>query len=630
MNMAILLYEPAQLASLDALLIRWGTKKEAPLIVSLDAEIDYALEERGITFISGKILQNRTTPAAYLRADELISSVSDRKELSVFQYRGVSVFEPLRFSIHIYLIDLLYYVDIIQRFLDTTPGIEHIVIPTSTLPIPKTSSTLAPFQSAIVYNAARLAAHSRSVRCESYESRSASVRAKNNWQVYIFVFKRALFGAALSVLNTAMDLRPRRPIRLLVSDYWRNIAPLMQQLPEAEMILIDRAQALAAGWKNIWRHKIRFMHIDHFLSREGRRRALAYARTCEEAWQATRGEAFGSSDLTFSGVDVRGDIGKIVTHLMTIEVPRIICDIEGTYAMYERLSPNAVLLRASISTQRHFSILPLVARECEIPSLELQHGIEYLGDGSATRRHAAQFLALYGPLVVDEHRALGDSGERLLAVGSPRFDSYIEKVAQARAKGAHNSVRILSNTPTMSIGERYGTYSPEEYFTALGKAVAEIPDGKLAVTSRSMGSRAVFVDEARERGLKGVTYEYVGATPLPRLFEQTDIFICSYSTVVYEALLYRIPVILAAFAPTDQMMSDFHFSRFTDSGALLIAHSPAELSDMLKKLASDANERFRMGEAGWDFMQKHYSFDGKASSRISDIIREWSCLREDS
>ena len=121
-----------------------------------------------------------------------------------------------------------------------------------------------------------------------------------------------------------------------------------------------------------------------------------------------------------------------------------------------------------------------------------------------------------------------------------------------------------------------------------------------------------------------MNYESVGTTPLTELFRRADIFVCSYSTVVYEALIYRLPVILTAFAPVEKMMANFHFSHFEKAGALLIAHSLEELSDMLQKLAANPEARARMSKAGWEFMQKNFSFDGHASERIAQLIRNWS------
>jgi len=624
MKTAIILYEPNQLASLDVLMAKYGEEGGAPTIVSLDAEIDFALEKRGVPFVSGKTLQNRAAPLAHMRAEEMTRALFDNEKLSFLRYRNVSLLDSLRFSTHVYTSPLFNYIDAVERFVDGVSDVKRLVVPVSVVPISKTSDPLAVEESRVVYEAARLVAERRGIRCEPHDMLSAALQVKNFWRGWLFAGKRTLFGAALSLLNAIITLRPRRPLRILASDYWHSLAPIMRQLPEAELILLDRSQALYAGLKNIWRHKVRFMHIEQFLSRAGKQKALAHAENCKKEWIAVRKEMLTSLDLTFCGVDLRSTMERIMNHLIETAIPTIISDTEGSYALYERLSPDAVLLRASVSRQRHFSILPLVAREVGIPALEVQHGGEYLGPGSGTRQHAAYFLAMYGPLVCDEFCALGYENKRLFAVGSPRFDVYVQNAKKTAARDKRSDLTILSNTPAIDISERYGTYSIEEYFKALGGAARKIADARLLVASRSTTVRAAFLEEARSRGLAGVNYESVGTTPLSELFRQADIFVCSYSTVVYEALIYRLPVILAAFAPVEKMMADFHFSHFEKAGALFIAHSPEELSDMLQKLSADAEARERMSRAGWEFMQKNFSFDGHASERIAKLIQNWS------
>lgn len=626
MKTAIFLYEVSQLASLDALIAKGSEGGETPTLVSLDAEIDFALEKRDVPFISGKTLQNRATPLAYVQAGEIIRILFDNEKLSFLQYRNVSLLDSLRFSTHVYISPLFNYIDAIERFVDGVSEVKRLVVPVSVVPVSKTSDALAAEESKAVYEAARLVAEGRGIECEAYDMRSAAFKAKNHWQAQAFAFKRALFGAVLSFLNTCMALFPRRPIRILASDYWNSLAPILRELPEAELVLLDRGQALQAGFRNIWRHRVRFMHIKQFLSWRGKWRARAHAKKCEAEWMVMCPDMLTSLDLTFRGVSLASTAERILTHLVKTAIPDIIADIEGSYAMYDSIAPDAVLLRASASRQRHFSILPLVAQEVGIPALEVQHGGEYLGPGSGTRHHAAYYLATYGPLVCKEFRSLGYEKERLFPVGSPRFDAYVRNAQKAGGRGSEKGVglTIVSNTPTMDISERYGTYSIEEYFKTLGGAVRNIANARLFIASRSTTVRAAFLEEARSRGLSGVSYESVGTTPLPELFRQADIFVCSYSTVVYEALIYRLPVILATFAPVEKMMADFHFSHFQKAGALLIAHSPEELTDLLQKLSADPEARARMSATGWDFMQKNFSFDGHASERIAKLVRNWS------
>lgn len=623
MKTAIILYEPKQLASLDVLMQKWSEGGNTLVVVSLDAEIDYALLRRGTPFISGKTLQDRATPSAYLRADAITRELCENETLASLTYRNVSLIKPLRLSLHQYFQNVLYYVDVIERFVEGIPDVGRLIVPASTMQVSKTSGPLGIEETRFVIEAACRVAEERGVLFEEHASLSTTRRFRNEIRELSFLIRRMFFEIALSSLNALVALRPRRPLRVLASDYWRNMDPLLRELPEAEIVLLDRSEALRAGFLNIWRHKMRFTHISHFLSRKGKQRALAHAKKCKEEWAQVRTNAFISSDLVFRGVHLRATAEKIVTHLIEMAMPDVMCDIEGVYAMYGCLSPDVVLLRASVSGQRHFAILPLVAREVDIPALEVQHGGEYLGRGSPTQQHSAYFFAAYGRLVCDELRSLGYEDERLLPVGSPRFDAYM-KTRKKRVPPEKTRVMILSNTPSGNIGERYGTYSVEEYFHALGEAVRTVLNSQLVIASRSSSVRGNFLKEARERGLHGVPYESVGAAPLPELFAKADIFVCSHSTVVYEALLYRLPVVMASFAPVEKMMTDFHFSRFREAGALTIAHTPEELREIVGRLATDAGAREQMGAAAEAFMQEQFSFDGHASERIATQVRTWA------
>ena len=127
--------------------------------------------------------------------------------------------------------------------------------------------------------------------------------------------------------------------------------------------------------------------------------------------------------------------------------------------------------------------------------------------------------------------------KRLLPIGSPRFDAYIaDAQKKAERQKESSTLTILSNTPTMDINERYGTYSTEEYFRFMMRLGAYRMHTCLLRRARRQCAR-IFFEEARARGLAGVNYESVGTTPLTELFRRADIFVCSYPTVVYEALI---------------------------------------------------------------------------------------------
>src|SRR3989344_335861 len=163
MKTSIILYEPEQLASLDALIARWGTGNNKPYIVSLDAEIDYVLEKRGMAFISGRTLQNRVAPDSFMRTDVLTRELCENEHLSFLYYRGISLLEPLRLSIYIYFIYIFYYIDVIERFIESATDVDCLVVPTSAVPVSKTSGPLGIEEAGIASEAVRRVAERRGI-----------------------------------------------------------------------------------------------------------------------------------------------------------------------------------------------------------------------------------------------------------------------------------------------------------------------------------------------------------------------------------------------------------------------------------------------------------------------------------
>ena len=207
MKTVLILYKTDQLALLDTLISQLSEAETTPHIVSLDAEIDDALVKRNVPFTSGRALQNRTTPAAYVRTEEVVRAVYDHKALSFLSYRNVSCTRSLRFSTHVYLASLLYHVDVLERFMQSAPEIERVIVPIPIVPVSKTSDVLATEELKMVYEAARLVTERRGIVCEAYENHSVVSQVKTRWEGWTFSVKRTLFGAVLAFLNACMAHR---------------------------------------------------------------------------------------------------------------------------------------------------------------------------------------------------------------------------------------------------------------------------------------------------------------------------------------------------------------------------------------------------------------------------------------
>jgi hypothetical protein len=272
-----------------------------------------------------------------------------------------------------------------------------------------------------------------------------------------------------------------------------------------------------------------------------------------------------------------------------------------------------VLLRASVSGQTHFGVLAMVAKKLGVPAIELQHGLEYLGPGSISRAHAAEFLALYGPAIRRELEQVGYEPERLVDIGSPRFDIY--KGISPQKNGT-----IVCIGSDITLGGSADAYDCEEYYAAFFRS---LPDTAKPVIKLRGSVREAFFREmiARVQGRFAPAIETT--RPLREIFKETQMVVSCYSTAVLEGLQCGIPTILFPTSEPDLVVGHYHFDRYVEAGAFTIAKDVGELGAALKVLGTDAAYDARSRQIR-SFMAKEFCFDGKASERLAAYIRKLS------
>src|SRR3989344_3729783 len=222
---------------------------------------------------------------------------------------------------------------------------------------------------------------------------------------------------------------PMHP-RVLANDYWRNIGPVFARLTKGEMLLLDRSEFMNIGLASLWRFRMRFSHIADFedSTRKGEREKTAALFTAHVKKLADDDRYL--SDISFRGFPLRPLVIGALGDIALRAVSRTLDEVDGAYEMIQRVKPDSILLRTSVSSQTHFPVLAFVGKALGVPSIELQHGLEFLGPGSGSVRRVAGYVGVYGPLVREEMERAGFPRERLPLIGSPRFDQYAQFVAK--------------------------------------------------------------------------------------------------------------------------------------------------------------------------------------------------------
>lgn len=609
-----------------------NVREEGYLIVSLGLELEYALTKRGIPFRSGRAY--RPADTSRFRLTQEWAERLDGEEWKWFQYRGVSLAKIFFFSIRRYILYLLYYATILENVLMRHPAARRLIVFPSSHSLqavrpkripPVREQPLLRQELVALVACAELIGAQRGV--EVVVPRLPVSVKRIRFRRFIFALKRALMEWGVQLYNAGVALlRPRGTPRILASDYWRNIEPVLSQLPRGELMLFDRSEIAKAGIRNLWRYRIRLVNFNSFSIRNRKRAREEAQRSLKEQWHAIRDTEF--PEYVSGEFSLRPLMEEAFEELLTYVVPQTLRDIDGAYALLKTLTPDLVFLRASISEQTHFQILAVVARILDIPSLELQHGLEYLGQSSYSKRHSAEYIAVYGQVVQDEFVALGFPREKIPIVGSPRFDVYKKgslPIRRDHSKGEGLSVLCVGSL--VSVESAQDEYDLEDYYRIIANALEKTPGSSVTIKLRAGPAREDFYRVLIDDIFARVPHTIAQYESLPELFATTDTVVSYYSTFVLEALQFNKPTIVLSAEPREEEMTRFHFTQYAEAGSLITAYTQGELEEAFRSLAYDTTLRDRLASQAEKILARLHLFDGRASERITGLITTLSHKR---
>ncbi len=598
-------------------------REEGFTVIPLDLEIEYAVKEKGMPFFSGGMYRTKNADAMTISEDWASSVLESKHWTSFFTYRGVSLSRVYFLSLQWYVSHVIYFAEAVMNVLAAHPDAARLIIFSPSNGDPPTGGAVSGLQIRTLVDVVKcIAAQSGKEAIVVPPSASPSAQLKFVWS---FTFQRALFGAGISVLNTLVALF-RRPqnIRVLASDYWKNLSPYVNTLDSLEIVLIDRKEALKAGFANIWKYRMRFLHLDSFSSRSPSEREKAYNHIQTEFNSLKEGNKLPIFE--FRGISLQPLVVRALELIVKEVLAKTLETIDDTHILFERVKPHVVLVRATSSLQPHFIILAQVARAFGVPSLEAQHGLLYHGPGSYTRRYSTEYVGVYGPFTQREMKAAVGTPCTPIIIGSPRFDVYASVLKNEPKKSEKLPQKEISflcvapaNAPT---GEVEDSHAYKKYFSAIANALKKIPNARTVIKFRpGSTSRDLFSRQMLAELFSGIPYAIVQAEPLHQLFPDADVVVSCYSTVVVEAMQCSKPLVFLAADHTEKFMGLHHFSEYAKSNAIRIATTEEEFFRIAEELALNPSARTELAEQGAAFLAREYAFDGRASARMADFIR---------
>ncbi len=621
MKTAIFLHDSSQIEAYERYIASVPrTERDAYEVVALGVPIEYALLAKGIIYASGRDL--RSIPHAELseRAAIFARGVMNREDAAFFNYRDVPLTEVYRPILQIYLQKLLYFIDVFASLVE--PGTyERILVFPSTVPVAETAVPLEFLDVRVAEDAARAVAEAYKIAIVVPRRQALvplSRRLRGRLAARMFMLRRSAFGWGLFILNTVVGARPRARIRIVASDHWRNLAPLMRELPESELFLLDRMEALKVGLRGMWKYGIRFVHAENFLTSPQRRDAARRADEFVKAWRRKRDGNVPLQAASLRNVPVSLLVDTALEELFSKGGEKAIETVDAVHALYDRTKPDVVLVRAGISGQIHFPIMCFVARSRGIPSIELQHGILHIGRGSLMTHPVAEYVATYGKEVSNRLRSIGYSEEALLDVGSPRFDVYSSLRAHQK-QTTDGPFTLACVVPAILPFSWSDTYEIVQFFENLADIARSMPQILPVFKLRPDTLDTRFYYEALAKVFGETPYRIEQIKPFPNFVTESDALLAIYSTTALEGLISGRPVIYNA---TLEMHAELgkEFTPYAEAGALLFVRTKAEILAALHTL-EDPARRTEVVRRADVCMKENYAFDAHASKRLADAIR---------
>jgi len=585
-------------------------------VVALNYLVELELAARGIPFVPLRSMAQlpEGQHEVLQEARDLAHQWYRAPEMSFFEHRGILLGEQHEVMLSYYLQALRWYLSVYEQVLKALAP--HTVrIPALTRHVPDTAEVTALHKERLPVGVLELVAAQRGSKVEvlpppagaQVEGRLRRMRERGA-QVWARVATR--------VLN-AVVAHTRKPhkLRILATDPWARIAPVLAHVPEAEVVLARRSQVWAMGVGEVWRRRARFYHRLDFADKVAR--DSARAQTARFAAQWPQVLAALRARFVLGGVNVWPVVEPLVRELVLQDSAEAVSIIESYRNLLERLEIDCVMLFGS--TKGPDNLLARVAESLGVPSIELQHAIETTEPSYwAHSRLPARYLAAYGALTKAHYRTFGVEEWRVVECGSPRLEHYRAPNNNA-AKGEASGMSVLMCGPHEYLALEHPTHSSYAAADTLADMAWAGQQVGVQVLLRPrpgmVGNELYYRTEIQK--LFGDNMRLVHREPLPGLFAVAQVVVAGSSTVALEAMLARKPVVLYVPNPADH-----DYDEFVAAGAVYQARTREALAAALRDL-QDAHERAAQVERAETFLAAQFAplLDARASERVAALLR---------
>ena len=583
-------------------------------VVCLDFLVEQELKKENISYVSLRDFVDSKTGEEewWLLAQNVAREWYRLPAMKFFEHKGIRIGEALEPIMMVgYLARLFYYARIYTALKKAYPD-AHLYIPsiiTNSAPI---DGCLVNFERRAVIDAIRMVGLKSTVL---YKHIAPSKRP------FIQIALKSLLVRAYNVI---IGFEPRRNIKIYASEYWSHIGPVIEKMENIELVLMDSEEIKKIPWRQILKHRIRTRHPNNEISRTDIENAKQISKEFVNQWKVAKKEV--AEYLV--GVHKELDWSPVLEaceYLMAYSQHVIVYTDAIRRIMVEE-KPDVILQLASANDRYHqFFVVARAASQLKIPSVELQHASAYIDPRCVYSRLENDYLATYGTATNLWHERVGHPHSRLIPTGSPRFDQYLDECVSAPEKGKQlfkqfglDAARpvLLAAVPFSDTNLfAFDSYQLAEFFKTIHLAQSNVPDMQALFKCRNNN----YVD-ATQKYLQELSFNncaVAGNEDIFALLCASDAVICSNSTLIYQTILAKKPIILYPW----QSFDTYHAQVYAH--AIPLVNEEREVADILARIFTDASYREELLVRQKDFLDG-YCFDGKSSERVAALLREIS------
>lgn len=597
-------YESAHIDKARAQVERGAT------VVCLDFWVERECKKKGVPCISIQDMLDGAVAeeAWYVLAHEVAREWYRLPAMRFFEYDGIRIAEAPEPTMESYLARLFYYARRYSILKKAYPDAQF------TIPAPAVNDAadaycLASFIAVAAIDAARMA-----------DLRFAILGTRLAPKAYAFP-QASWKSLVMRAYNMLIGLVPRRGFKIYASEYWTYTAPIVPYLDDTELIVLESREFTKIPWRHMLKHRIRFFYPHDAISGAEHRAVARVSEKFTGQWETAKGAVAAYLARTREELDwspVLEACGYLITY-----APRVIADIRALQHIMKKEKPDIVLQMASVGGPQHyFFLMAKVAAQLGIPSIELQHAGATIDPRSVYSRIETDYLATYGADVNVWHERIGHVESRLIAVGSPRFDQYVNERARGVEKGKQLFIK-LGLDPTRPVllaavpsSEAYvnsvDSYQLAEFFDAIRAAHRTVPG--LQVLFKFRGYNHIGAAREYLQELFPADCAIAGNEDIFALLCASDAAVCHNSTVIYQAVLAGKPLVLYPWKRFDT----YHAQVYSRAAPLF--YSAQEVVDGITHIFTDASYREELMARQKQFLEG-YSFDGKSSKRVARLLR---------